>query len=161
MTSEVATELRPFTASLPMALLQARENAMRVFRPMLADHGLTEQQWRVLRALRADPEPVDATRLAESTFLLAPSLSRILAHLHGEGLIERSADPADQRRSLVLLSDAGRERVDEVAPASEARYAAIESTFGAERLANLLDELRDLAELELELGDQQENDDAR
>ena len=159
MKASTATQLRPFTASLPMALLRARETTMRVFRPMLADHDLTEQQWRVLRALRAEVDPVDATRLAEATCLLAPSLSRILAHLRDEGLIERAADPTDQRRSLVSLSAAGRERVAQVAPTSEWGYAAIEDAFGAERLAHLLAELQDLADLEVELGDRQENDD--
>ena len=76
-----AVELRPFEASLPMALLQAREAAMRLFRPLLAEHDLTEQQWRVLRALRAADDPVDAGELAERTFLLAPSLSRMLSNM--------------------------------------------------------------------------------
>lgn len=125
---------------------------MKVFRPMLAAHGLTEQQWRVLRALRAADEPVDATGLAASTFLLAPSLSRILAHLDDEGLIDRIADPADNRRSLVSLSLVGAERVDRVGPASEAGYAALESAFGVDRLTRLLGELSDLAALEIEVG---------
>jgi len=34
-----------------MELLKAREAAMERFRPMLREHGLTEQQWRVIRAL--------------------------------------------------------------------------------------------------------------
>ncbi len=43
--------MRAFSSSLPMALLRAREAVMRRFRPGLRDHGVTEQQWRVLRAL--------------------------------------------------------------------------------------------------------------
>ncbi len=35
--------LRSFDASLPMALLRARESAMRLFRPLLAEFDLTEQ----------------------------------------------------------------------------------------------------------------------
>ena len=46
-----ASHLRDFEQSLPMELLKAREAAMARFRPMLRSHGLTEQQWRVLRAL--------------------------------------------------------------------------------------------------------------
>lgn len=147
--------MRPFTASLPMALLQAREAAMRLFRPLLAEHDLTEQQWRVLRALTATDAPVDAGELAERTFLLAPSLSRILAHLEERSLITRSIDPTDQRRSLIALSAAGTTRVSEIAPESEDRYAAIERAFGTERLAHLLDELHELAALEV-VGDDRE-----
>ena len=51
--------LRPFTHSLPMALLRAREATMRWFRPHLAAHGLTEQRWRVLRALTSADGPLD------------------------------------------------------------------------------------------------------
>ncbi|MDP7101742.1 MAG: hypothetical protein QF503_11390, partial [Rhodospirillales bacterium] len=43
--------LRDFSRSLPMALLRAREAVMERFRPSLRTHGLTDQQWRVLRAL--------------------------------------------------------------------------------------------------------------
>ena len=153
-TSEVADAtappMRPFTASLPMALLRAREAAMRLFRPMLAQHDLTEQQWRVLRALTAVDEAIDAGELASRTFLLAPSLSRILVNLDERGLIHRRPDPSDQRRTLIELTTAGQGAVAEVAPESELRYQAIESAFGAERLARLLGELHDLAELDVE-----------
>ena len=62
--------LRQFEHSLPMELLKAREAAMAKFRPMLRDHGLTEQQWRVIRAL-ADFDRIDASELARRSFLLA------------------------------------------------------------------------------------------
>ena len=37
--------------NLPMLLLRAREKMMERFRPLITSHGLTEQQWRVIRAL--------------------------------------------------------------------------------------------------------------
>ena len=80
--------LRPFSHSLPMALLRARESVMRHFRPSLQAASLTEQQWRALRALNGQKE-IDATRLASATFLLAPSLTRILRDLEGRGLVPR------------------------------------------------------------------------
>ena len=76
--------IRPIEQSLPMQLLQAREAAMAHFRPMLREHGLTEQQWRVLRVL-ASEEQLDTGELASRTVLLAPSLSRILQSLESEG----------------------------------------------------------------------------
>jgi len=45
--------MREFSRSLPMSLLRAREAVMRQFRPALRRHDLTEQQWRILRALAA------------------------------------------------------------------------------------------------------------
>lgn len=139
------SELRPFSDSLPMALLKAREAAMRRFRPTLGAHDLTEQQWRVLRALNAATEPIDATELAERTFLLAPSLSRILVNLNDRRLITRAGDPADQRRTLIALSSRGSDQVATIAPKSEARYAEIEAGFGQARLQSLLTELHAFA----------------
>ena len=142
-----SSTMRPFSASLPMALLESREVAMRLFRPMLAEHDLTEQQWRVLRALESVGQPIDAGALAARTHLLAPSVSRILTNLGERGLIDRAVDPADQRRTLLSLSEAGRAQVATVAPESEKRYAAIETAFGRDRLTSLLDELHAFAQI--------------
>ena len=131
-----------------MALLQAREVAMRLFRPMLADHDLSEQQWRVLRALAASTETLEVGELAARTFLLAPSLSRILANLEGRNLVVRWTAPQDQRRSLIELSEEGVGLVEAVGPLSEAIYNTIEDEFGPERLDRLLTELHELAELQ-------------
>ncbi len=148
--------MRPFSESLPITLLRAREATMQLFRPMLADYGLTEQQWRVLRALVAASEPLEVSELAERAILLAPSLSRILAKLEDDGLIDRRPHPSDQRRSLITLSSEGAGLVSTIAPESEQRYNAIEAEFGSERLAHLLRELHDLAQLEATVGDVEE-----
>jgi len=138
--------LRDFSQSLPMSLLRGREAVMRFFRPMLREHGLTEQQWRVLRAL-SDRQAIEPTALARTTFLLAPSLSRILKDLEGRGLIERRQGSGDMRRSEVSISQEGLRLIDKVAPDSEANYAEISARFGEERLARLQSELRDLEAL--------------
>ena len=137
-------DLRPFTHSLPMALLRAREATMRWFRPHLATHGLTEQRWRVLRVLTSTDGLLDVGQVAERTFLLAPSLSRILADLESLGLVHRVADTVDRRRTLLSLTNDGRHLVTRVAPESESIYGRIEERFGAERLDALLADLRDL-----------------
>lgn len=140
-----ATELRHFDVSLPMVLLRGREAAMRHFRPMLAEHDLTEQQWRVLRALGSAPKPMEVGALVESTSLLAPSLSRILVYLEERGLIDRATAEHDLRRSLISLSDVGAKVVATIAPESEAVYADIEQRFGTQRLHALIDELTALS----------------
>jgi homoprotocatechuate degradation regulator HpaR len=139
---KAAAPLRDFEHSLPMELLKAREAAMAKFRPMLRSHGLTEQQWRVIRAL-ADYERIDAGELARRSFLLAPSLTRILQHLESERLVRRSSDVSDQRRSVLSLTGKGRKLFDEVAPDSASLYDEIESAFGAERLALLYELLEE------------------
>lgn len=133
--------IRPFAESLPMALLQAREAAMRHFRPMLAEHELTEQQWRVLRALSADERALEVGEIADATFLLGPSLTRILSNLEKRDLVVRAAVQADARRASISLTAAGRRLVASVAPHSERIYAEIESDFGADELNRLITQL--------------------
>jgi hypothetical protein len=62
--------LRAFARLLPMALLCSREAVMRHFRPALRAFDLTEQQWRVLRALSSIPAS-EITNLARATYLAA------------------------------------------------------------------------------------------
>jgi len=133
---DTAGQLRDFQHSLPMELLKAREAAMSRFRPMLRRHGLTEQQWRVIRALAAYQE-IDASEIAKKSFLLAPSLTRILRFLEREELVKRSSDANDQRRYVFVLTGKGRRIYDEVGPDSELLYAEIEKEFGADKLEAL------------------------
>ena len=135
--------MRDFSRSLPMSLLRAREAVMRQFRPSLRQHGLTEQQWRILRALAA-VETTEVTELARTAFLLGPSLSRILRDLEARDLIERRVAEADQRRAVVSISTKGLQLIEAVAPSSEAIYAAITRRYGARKLAELQDMLHAL-----------------
>ena len=132
--------MRDFSRSLPMSLLRAREAVMRQFRPSLRHHGLTEQQWRILRALAA-VETIEVTELARMAFLLGPSLSRILRDLEARQLIERRVAEADLRRAVVSISAKGLKLIEAVAPSSEAIYAAITRRYGARKLAELQDML--------------------
>ena len=132
--------MREFSRSLPMSLLRAREAVMRQFRPSLRRHDLTEQQWRILRALAAI-EAIEVTELARTAFLLGPSLSRILRDLDARGLIERKTAKTDLRRGVVSISEKGLRLMEVVAPSSEAIYAAITRRYGAKKLAELQDML--------------------
>jgi homoprotocatechuate degradation regulator HpaR len=135
--------MREFSRSLPMSLLRAREAVMRLFRPSLRSHGLTEQQWRILRAL-ASIDAIEVTELARVAFLLGPSLSRILRDLEARHLIERRTAKADLRRGVVSISAKGLKLIEAVAPSSEAIYAAMTKRYGARKLAELQDMLHAL-----------------
>ncbi|HVZ08546.1 homoprotocatechuate degradation operon regulator HpaR [Rhodopila sp.] len=142
----VRVRLRHFSRSLPMLLLRAREGVMRHFRTKLRRYGITEQQWRILRAL-ANGSRLEVTELARVTFLLGPSLSRILKDLEARGLIERHADPADLRRAHIGISALGTALIERVSPDSEVIYGAITDAFGAERMADLQRLLEELEEV--------------
>jgi homoprotocatechuate degradation regulator HpaR len=143
--------MREFSRSLPMSLLRAREAVMRHFRPSLRRHGLTEQQWRILRAL-ASIDAIEVTELARVAFLLGPSLSRILRDLEASRLIERKVAKADLRRSVVSISAKGLRLIEAVAPSSEAIYAAMTKHYGARKLAELQNMLHALERSLSDLG---------
>ncbi len=134
-------DLRDFSRSLPMALLRAREAVMTRFRPDLRAHDITEQQWRVLRALTASATPLAPTEISQMTLLSLPSLSRLLKTLEVRGILRRTAHGSDLRTAQLALSPKGRRLVHEIAPLSEASYAEIERVVGADDLQALYDML--------------------
>ena len=135
--------LPDFNQSLPMALLRARESVMRKFMPALQAHGLSAQQWRVMRALHEE-RAQDLSTLAEVCYLLKPSLSRIIRNLESRGLISRLVDPRDQRVSVVSISPEGVRLFETVLPYSELQYAHITNKFGATKLQQLYELLEQL-----------------
>jgi len=135
--------IRDFSRSLPMALLRAREAVMKHFRASLRNHNLTEQQWRVLRALEAIEE-IKVSDLAKETFLRGPSLSRILRDLVARNLIVRRTCNDDLRSDLISISEAGRAIIDVHGPESEAIYAEIAQRVGEREMAQLLESLKHL-----------------
>ncbi len=143
----ITPPLRGTQAALPISLLRAREAVMARFRPMLAAHGISEQQWRVIRVL-AEQGAMDATELADRANILAPSLTRMLRSMTGRGLVLRAKDGQDARRLTLALGPAGAELIARVAPESERIYRDIEAAFGADRMAALLALLSDLAAMQ-------------
>ena len=72
-------------------------------RPSLRDHGLSDQQWRVLRVLGEHAEEADGIetgRVAREAFLLGPSLTGVLARMERDGLVAVEGD-----RHLELSAD--------------------------------------------------------
>ncbi|SMH54107.1 homoprotocatechuate degradation operon regulator HpaR [Mesorhizobium australicum] len=138
-------KLRSFSKSLPMSLLLAREAVMQRFRTSLHLFNITEQQWRVLRALSSINE-IEVTALAKVTYLLTPSLSRILKDIESRGYIIRRPAPDDMRRALISISPQGLTLIDAVAPYSEGIYGEIYNAFGKERMDLLQQLLKELTE---------------
>ncbi|MGH1354757.1 MAG: homoprotocatechuate degradation operon regulator HpaR [Thalassovita sp.] len=133
--------------SLPIALLRAREKVMGPIRAMLADVGVTEQQWRVLRVLN-EVGTLDPTEIADRSCLLLPSLTRILQTLESKALITRAPHPTDRRKQLVTISEAGSQLISDNMKESLRLNAWLLDSFGQEKLDALLDLLNELDRLE-------------
>lgn len=117
--------------NLALLLLQAREGVMADFRPVLKEHGLTEQQWRVLRALLRHGS-LEPRQLCEQCQIVSPSLTGVLARMEEMGLVLREKVPGDQRRLRISLTSRSKRLAAKMAPLIEARYAAMERELGSE-----------------------------
>jgi len=137
-TKRVQNKLPSTTRSLPIVLIRAREGIMPPIREMLADSGITEQQWRVLRVL-VEYGPQDTSTIADRACLLLPSLTRIAQKMRDNGLITLSRNSTDRRRQTIAITTAGQRIVNE----NEGRAAEIVEEFkrklGADNYEQLLD----------------------
>jgi homoprotocatechuate degradation regulator HpaR len=144
--------LTPFVhRNLPRLLLEAREAVMLHTRPSLRGHGLSDQQWRVLRVLGEHARQsggVETGRVAREAFLLGPSLTGVLTRMERDGLISRSRCPQDARRTVVRATEAGLALVHSLCDSIEAHYTWMEARLGKARLAQLYALLDDVIALE-------------
>ena len=98
-------------------------------REMLAETGITEQQWRVLRVL-AEYGPQNSSALANRASLLFPSLTRITQTMHSKGLITLCRDKDDRRRQTVAITKAGQQIIDDKSAHSLKIVADIKNRIG-------------------------------
>lgn len=138
--------------NLPRLLLQAREAVMLHTRPSLREHGLSDQQWRVLRVLGEhahEPGGIETGRVASEAFLLGPSLTGVLTRMERDGLIVRQRCPQDARRTVVRATATGLAKVQALSQTIEAHYAWMETHLGKTQLSALYDLLDQLIALEV------------
>lgn len=119
--------------NLPQLFLKAREDLLHHFRPIITHFGLTEQQWRILRAV-GEAEQLEPREISDTCQILSPSLAGVLARMEDMGLLTRTRMAEDQRRVTVRLTAKGEALVDEMTPLISEQYRAIERAFGADLL---------------------------
>ena len=64
--------------------------------------------------------------------------------MEDQGLVTRATDATDRRRSIVTISPAGLQVIDDHTEASRALFARMEARYGHEKMEALLDLLEDL-----------------
>jgi homoprotocatechuate degradation regulator HpaR len=145
--------LSPLRRNLPLLLLHAREAAMGHFRPILTHFGLTDQQWRILRALSESGAGMEPGQIAQVCRIRKPSLTGIIARMAEMKWISRHRSRLDQRRQVVSLAPRGRALVARIAPLVERQYRLLEDSVGVDTFNALLRSLDDaLGMLERDVG---------
>ena len=72
--------------------------------------GLSSIEWRVLATLH-DSEPLTISQLAHEVLSKQPTVTKLVQRMCEQGWVELQADPADQRRTLVAATAAGKRLV--------------------------------------------------
>ena len=129
--------------NLPLLLLQGRERLLSHFRPILNEHGFTEQQWRIARVL-LENSPLEPRQISEICCISSPSLVGVLARMRQLGVISRRPVAHDQRRVLISLTAKGRSLAESLVPQIEAAYRRIESEMGESFINGLRKTLTEL-----------------
>jgi DNA-binding MarR family transcriptional regulator len=93
--------------------------------------------------------PLTPSEVAEIERVKRPTVTRTLGSLEREGLVERTADPADGRSTLVSINAAGRERLRRLRGRKNAYLArrmrglSPEEVETLERAAEILERMRE------------------
>lgn len=112
---------------------------------MLQQDGMSVEQWRVLDLL-GDGAGRPMGELARLVLMNHPALTKLADRMVANGLVHRIADPEDQRRVLLHITDRGRVLSDRLRRRAEDHNRTIEVAFGTAKTAALMALLDDLVE---------------
>ncbi|NYI47333.1 DNA-binding MarR family transcriptional regulator [Nocardioides aromaticivorans] len=93
-------------SSLAVHVRQVEARLRGALRPLLAEHGLTMDHWRIIAVIGAEPG-LGMGEIATLAVVPAASLTRYMDKLVERGIVVRRIDPGDKRRSVVALSPRG------------------------------------------------------
>ncbi len=105
-TAPGAVEHLRLDRQLCFALYAASGLVTRAYRPLLEPLGLTYPQYLAMLVLW-ERAPRTVGDLGEALDLDSGTLTPLLKRLETAGFVSRTRDPADERRVLVALTDAG------------------------------------------------------
>jgi DNA-binding MarR family transcriptional regulator len=140
-----------FDAEAVVRLRRAIVRLARSFNASAASEDLSPSQASVLAVVGARG-PLGLAELSRVEGINPTMLSRIVTKLDGQGLIQRRADPADQRAALIEATDSGRRTSERIREARSTAVTRILDRLPGETSASLLEALPALEALADGLG---------
>lgn len=137
------TKIKGKKRNIPLLLLKTREAMMEYFRPALVKHQVTEQQWRILRALYENGQ-LESRELCHECCILSPSMAGILKRMEELNFIIKTPMPEDKRRVMVTLAPGIAKLVEDVLDENKASYDTVAQKIGEDELAELVERLDDV-----------------
>lgn len=105
-------------------------------------HGISPQQFNILRILRGADKPVKVQEIKERMIERAPNATRLMDKLCAKGLIQRIPCPEDRRVVHILITDNGQELLKSIDKTLHLDFLNNLTEKEAEKLSNLLDKVR-------------------
>lgn len=137
---DTATPARPVADRFGYLLKHARERLSALSAEGYARFGINGRELAVLTVL-AEGEPPSQLEAAQRLSIDRTTMVALLDELESKGLVERSADPRDRRRNIVVLTKKGRECLVGASRATDEAERAFLAPLGeadGERLRQML-----------------------
>ena len=115
---------------------QANHALYKEFDAQVRARGLSSIEWRVLATLH-DGEPLTVSQLAQDVLSKQPTVTKLVQRMADQGWVALHADAADQRRTLVKATPAGRRLVKPLVEAAREHEARVLRSLGATEKAAL------------------------
>jgi DNA-binding MarR family transcriptional regulator len=128
-----------------VSILVAADHLDQQIAPVMAQHGITADQYNVLRILRGvHPEGHPRHEIARRMIHRAPDVTRMLDRLVKRKLITRVRDPKDARLSIARITAAGLallKRIDPEVEETQRKATAMLTAAERKELVRLCDRL--------------------
>lgn len=151
-TSAIQREIRqrrPFRSRAQealVALLRTADLLRHALAVVVEPHGITLQQYNVLRILRgAGSQGLPTLEITERMIERAPGITRLMDRLEAKGLVKRERCRNDRRQVLCWINPAGLgllEALEEPMARADQEWLGALTRPDLRRLVSLLDEVR-------------------
>jgi len=129
-----------------LGLLRTADAVKRSLAQVIEPHGITPQQYNVLRILRgAGPDGLPTLTIGERMIEQTPGVTRLVDRLERKGLVARTPCPKDRRRVFCRITPKGIEllkELDEPVNRWDAQAVSILPPSELDSLITLLDRVR-------------------
>ena len=132
---------------LALLLEQAQRRVSRALDRALGEAGASAEQWRVLDRL-SDEQGRPIGELAQDLSMNPPTMTKLIDRMVATGLVQRILDATDNRRVLVVITDAGLALYGKLSAKASDFHEDLKGTLSerqTEQLSKLLGQLAGLS----------------
>jgi DNA-binding MarR family transcriptional regulator len=135
-------QTRPFRSTsqeAAVATMRTADDLRRHFGGVVEPHGLTLQQYNVLRILRgARGTPLPTLEIGERLIERTPGVTRLLDRLATKGLVRRERSAEDRRQVNGFITESGLELLEELDGAIDSADDVLRDSLDEDELRQLV-----------------------